>query len=223
MSAPSILSSIDLSPLASARQQRVVRGIARGGLVFSDAGLASSLAVQQLPSSPAENLWSPADDKEQRQQQRTRQQDSKGRRATRPRHSGAKDLEHIFSAFPALAVADAALEADDATAAAECSCVICLESCESDAAGTLRCPQCSMCAHATCLQRWFATGTSRFEASSLAPPLMPKSSASCPSCRGPLDWDALALQARRRPNKAKAQPPIAILARSDAAVEVGKP
>ena len=69
---------------------------------------------------------------------------------------------------------------------------------------TLRCPQCTMRAHSKCLARWFAAHAAS-ERLRNAPPnsqvlstCIPKSTASCPSCRCELDWDVLAIQARRK-------------------------
>lgn len=57
---------------------------------------------------------------------------------------------------------------------------------------SLRCPKCTMVAHASCLARWFSSGMAGSSTSNL-----PRSRATCPSCRAQLDWDALALEARR--------------------------
>ena len=98
-------------------------------------------------------------------------------------------------------------------------CCICLEDIEEDArsrSGPMRCSQCTMQAHPACLSRWFAAEAAKpsprpppanssgphplpqpARPASTAPTLL-RSTASCPSCRCELDWDALALQARRR-------------------------
>ena len=78
-------------------------------------------------------------------------------------------------------------------------CCICLDDMDTvKSTSRLSCPQCTMCAHSRCLSRWFES-----EAAALAnrprnhpgtgSPLT-KSTATCPNCRGELDWDALALQ-----------------------------
>lgn len=69
-------------------------------------------------------------------------------------------------------------------------CIICLEDIDK---APLRCSKCTMCAHPACLAKWFGSETTTSVQAGL-----PKSSASCPSCRTKLDWDALALQARRK-------------------------
>ena len=52
------------------------------------------------------------------------------------------------------------------------------------------------------MRRWFqsealAAGARQQSSAASAQQFLPKSTASCPSCRGELDWDALALQARK--------------------------
>jgi hypothetical protein len=89
------------------------------------------------------------------------------------------------------------------------SCCICLEDLEVHNARSapMRCSQCTMQAHPTCLSKWFEAESTKATPrppqnntrpqQGTAPPSLPKSTASCPSCRCELDWDALALQARR--------------------------
>ena len=59
-------------------------------------------------------------------------------------------------------------------------CVICLEDIDRM---PLKCPQCTMSAHPQCLAKWFGSDSSHSGTTTA----LPKSSASCPSCREKLD------------------------------------
>lgn len=80
------------------------------------------------------------------------------------------------------------------------ACCICLEDIEEarggSRSGPMRCSQCTMQAHPACLSKWFAAEVGKAQPAG-STGVLSKSTASCPSCRCELDWDALALQARR--------------------------
>ena len=148
---------------------------------------ASSLSVQ-LPSSPV--LWSP--------EPATTPSAGVGSRGR------AKPLEcKLRGLFECKAAADDK-ENDKKAPSKKASpigatCCICLEDMTPDKpAHQLSCPQCTMRAHATCLEQWFASDAAA-KGNRVGQPVatLPKTTASCPSCRCELDWDALALQARR--------------------------
>ena len=181
-----VVSGLPSSPPLSARAHHVVRGVG-GGLVF---GAGPAAAAVQLPSSPAANLWSPLTGTPPSQLCHGRYRGSAA--------SKTRDLEYIFAAMPSLTLGDdgeAAIGKDEGDVPA--TCVICLEACDpSSRAVVLACPQCSMQAHARCLSRWFSSSSGM--AGNEPQIANVTTSASCPSCRGSLDWDALALEARRQ-------------------------
>ena len=174
------------SPAARVAASHVVKGHNGGGrLCFGRTDPAASV---QLPSDEPGDLWSPPPKSPQPIRQRMR------------------DLGHMFAArgTPPKAAAPPA----EPVLSPDATCCICLEdavegggsgigqrlcSMRCTAPEVLRCPQCTMTAHPTCLARWFGTSVG---ASGNGP--LPKSSAHCPNCRCVLDWDALALQARRK-------------------------
>ena len=151
--------------------------IGRGRFCFERAGQTASAV--QLPSCPADELWSPPSEPEHRHQ------------------SHMPDLEFIFAVNERLSDAMQAASSSLALEAPGEDCCICLEEIAAAAHGcrptALKCPQCSMRAHPACLAKWFGTA-----ATSCSQTGLPRSSVSCPNCRGALDWDALALMARRK-------------------------
>jgi hypothetical protein len=108
-------------------------------------------------------------------------------------------------------IRDAAAQKGDAAqspgVAAADSCCICLEA--IDTRTPLCCPKCCMRAHPSCLAKWFGMSVRRHAKAGL-----PHSSASCPYCRGALDWDAVALHsrllARRRKDGLGQKVPLAL-------------
>lgn len=94
------------------------------------------------------------------------------------------NLEHVFS-LPSAATSSEG-ESSSAAPPELSTCCICLEDIQRNT-NALHCPHCTMEAHPFCLERWFTSGRG----------LVPKESASCPSCRRSIDWDTMALRARR--------------------------
>jgi hypothetical protein len=163
---PLVQPPLPASPLKASHQ--VIRGVGRGSLCFSRSSPAH--AIQLAADNVLDDVWSPV-------VQRC-----------------PKSLEHIFSTHGlAAALSDCTDEAREFEKQEEHEsvCVICIEECDNKSS-VLRCPQCSMEAHARCLGRWFSSKSQSRSTD------LPKSYAMCPGCRKSLDWDALALQSRRK-------------------------
>jgi len=160
-------------PAAERKKYAVRRGAGGGALVFE----ARTPAERKPPDGPAA-LWSPA-----------------GRVALE-----AKVPAGLFESAPQQAEDLILPQQEPKPSPAGSKCLVCLE---PVGAQRLECSQCTMVAHVPCLAKWFASDACP-PPSAAANPLnrlvggLPRSHQSCPQCRSVLDWDALALQARRR-------------------------
>ena len=152
--------------------------------------------VTQIPPTPraaATALWSPG------------RADAGGRAERMQAQPLERNVRGLFSNAAPGTPQKVCEECDDNTPVVPISpipvCCICLDDMDTvKASNRLRCPQCTMQAHARCLSHWFqseaASANRRLPQNSQGSPL-PKTTATCPNCRSELDWDALALQARR--------------------------
>ena len=190
---PSLSTPRTLISNAAARLH-VVKGVRSKfcfGAGFSGpGGLAESRQLPPTPGLSASALWSPPGPSDAPSAER--------RRPIEHRIRGLFCRSEPEQKESVSAAADAAKSKEEAPPSPFPVCCICLDDMTEGKQHHLRCPQCTMQAHSRCLARWFQSEQTCLagRGAPLNGPFL-RSSATCPSCRGELDWDALALQARR--------------------------